>query len=603
MRPASKSELRRIFSDNPNAMETPVYRPIATDGENIMDADGVSDASRFLETISMDACAQLIVLTNKERLLLLEKLALCGVTVRVFEIDYPIMKEVRHGRSLRANLEILSKLLKKTNQLDIRGGSFSQDQTSRHLHAIARKLRFKNTLDQYFFFAYKEGYQEVFKLKEERPDRVIIAFDFNSMYASCMKSQFCEPRSVKYVSFADCPIDVCELGEGIYRVSLRRAKQGFFLEKHPFLFKRLGKAHRFRLAPGDSIETVLFKDEIEYYGKFFHQIEIHEGFSSAITVTHPLLRSAQDLYARRYRSKARGDAVIENYCKLSLQLMHSATNKRLFKKKCFDCLNDALAFLSTKFHLNFDGVEPSDISSFLDKCKYFSVERRGQQVVLRYLDIQSDSSLFSLSAKIVATAKLKLMQTMERFLSDGGVEICYANVDSLHVSIATSDVHGFLERHKDLISTELGMLKVQAIADRGYWFDVGRYWLKTNETVVLFKNIGFNHKGASSEFVTKKRRYVVHNADAFVQVSSHLVNMSNCFSWSKQIRITNDVRTQDFDRYEYSEIATPESANRTEANEILKSKKLKIDLFRRLSGKEDGVVNFPMLDERDTFVP
>ena len=566
-----------------------------------MHAGGVSDATKFLNEFSRGSGARLIVLTNKERLLLLEKLALSDLAVRVFEIDYPIMTDVRYGRSLSANFDLLRKLLKKIAILDIRGGSFAQDQTTRHLHTIARKLRFKNTLDQNFFFAYKEGYQEVFKLIEERPDRAVIAFDFNSMYASCMKVKFCDPKFVKYVSFSDHPVSPCDLEEGVYRVTLHRAKPGFFLEKHPFIFKCLGRAHRFKLAQDDSIEILLFKDEIEYYGKFFHELEVHEGFSSATTVAHPLLSTAQALYKRRYQSKLRGDAVLENYCKLSLQLMHSATNKRLFKKKSFDCLNDALAFISTKFHLSFDGVGPSDVSSFLDKCEYFSVERHGHQVVLRYLDIRSDCLLFSLSAKIVATAKLKLMKTMERFLSDGAAEICYANVDSLHVSVAKSDVDGFLNRHKDLISPKLGMLKVQTIADCGYWFDVGRYWLKTNGSVVLFRNIGFNHKGAKSEFVTKRRKYVVHNTDAFVQVSSYLVSVSSCFSWSKRIRTRGDLCSMDYERYEYSEVATPESAHRTEANEILKSKKLKIDLFRQISGSEDGGVDLSMLNERDTL--
>ena len=592
MRPVAKSELRRIFSDNPNAMKQPVYCPISTDGENIMHAGGVADATEFLEVFSREPRARLIVLTNKERLLLLEKLAMSSLTVRVLEIDYPIMTDVRHGQSLSANFDLLRKLLRKVKQLDIRGGSFALDQTSRHLHAIARKLRFKNTLDQYFFFAYKEGYQEVFKLMEERPDRAVIAFDFNSMYASCMGEQFCDPKSVKYVSFMNCPVSPCDLEEGIYRVSLRRAKPGFFLEKHPFLFKRLGRARRFKLAQDDSIEIVLFKDEIEYYGKFFYEVEVFEGFASSTTVPHPLLRKAHALYTKRYQSKSRGDAALENYCKQSLQLMHSATNKRLFKRKRFDCLNDALAFISAKFHIGFDGVGPADVANFFDKCEYFRVERHGHQVVLRYLDIRADCLLFSLSAKIVAAAKLKLMKTMERFLADGAVEICYANVDSLHVSIEKCDLDGFLDRHKDLISPELGMLKIQAIADRGYWFDVGRYWLKTNGEVVLFKNIGFNHKGAKSEFMTKRRKYVVRTADAFVQLSSYLINLSSCFSWSKRIRACGDLGSVDYARYEYAEVATPESANRTEANEILKSKKVKIDLFRRISGKEDGVLYY-----------
>ena len=67
LRPSAKSELRRIFSDNPNAMKQPIYCPIATDGENIMHAGGVSDATEFLNEFSRGSGARLIVLTNKDR--------------------------------------------------------------------------------------------------------------------------------------------------------------------------------------------------------------------------------------------------------------------------------------------------------------------------------------------------------------------------------------------------------------------------------------------------------------------------------------------------------------------------------------------------------
>ena len=291
----------------------------------------------------------------------------------VLELNYPIMADVKPGRSLRSNLDLLHKLLKKIDILDIKGGSFSRDQTVKHLHSVARKLRFKNTLDRHFFFAYKEGYQEVFKLKEERPDRLIIAFDFNSMYADCMSGPFCEPKSIRYESFPNRNTDAKKLDEGIYRVILRGANDGFFLDKHPFIYKRLGMPHRFKLAPDDSIETVLFKDELLYYGKFFREVEVIEGFCSARTVPHPLLEKSRALYAKRRQCKSRGDSVMENFCKLSLQLMHSSTNQRVFRKKRFGSLDEALTFLSSEFHLNFNAVRNSDISRYLSKSKYIKI--------------------------------------------------------------------------------------------------------------------------------------------------------------------------------------------------------------------------------------
>ena len=230
------------------------------------------------------------------------------------------------------------------------------------------------------------------------------------------------------------------------------------------------------------------------------------------------------MYARRRKCKSRGDSVMENFYKLSLQLMHSSTNQRVFRKKRFDSLDEALTFLSSEFHLDFNAVRTSDLSRFLSKNKYIKIKNSACGVELRYLDIHADSLVLSLSARIVASARLKLMRTIERFLSDGSAEICCANVDSLHVSIAKTEVDSFLERQKDLISDQFGCLKIQAIADLGYWFDVGRYWLKKDKEVVLFKNIGFNTKWARSEFVTKRKMHVVRKAEAFSQVEIHFVN-------------------------------------------------------------------------------
>ena len=583
--------VRRIASDHPNTARKIVNFPIATDGKRILHADGNSDAASFLEMFSTNGEKHLIVLTIKEYFLLIEQTALRDVHLSILEVNYPIMANVKQGRSLRSNLDLLHKLLKKIDALDIKGGSFSQDQTVRHLHSVARKLRFKNTLDQQFFFAYKEGYQEVFKLKEERPDRLIIAFDFNSMYADCMSGQFCEPKSIRYECFANRNTDASKLDEGMYRVILRGANAGFFLDKHPFIYKRLGMPHRFKLAPNDSIETVLFKDELLYYGKFFRDVEIIEGFCSARTVPHPLFKKSSEMYARRRKCKSRGDSVMENFYKLSLQLMHSSTNQRVFRKKRFDSIDEALTFLSSEFHLDFNAVRTSDISRFLSKNKYIKIKNSACGVELRYLDIHADSLVLSLSARIVASARLKLMRTIERFLSDGSAEICYANVDSLHVSIAKTEVDSFLERHKDLISDQFGCLKIQAIADLGYWFDVGRYWLKKDKEVVLFKNIGFNTKWARSEFVTKRKMHVVRKAEAFSQVEIHFVNLTNSFSYVKRIKRSVDDLSLDYERYGFSEVNTPETADLTETMEIMNSKKLKVDLFRAISRNSDGAVD------------
>src|SRR5690606_7429919 len=110
--------------------------------------------------------------------------------------SFPIFPDIKYNSLSFANYYTLTKCLRKLDQLSINSSSLSKVLAQRHLHAIVRKLRFKNGYDRCFFFAYKDGYQEVFKLKEERSDRIIIALDFNSMYVDCMRGKFCNPATV-----------------------------------------------------------------------------------------------------------------------------------------------------------------------------------------------------------------------------------------------------------------------------------------------------------------------------------------------------------------------------------------------------------------------
>lgn len=578
------SAMRRITSDNSNKARKIDYLPISTNGSEVLHGGGISNIDEFLNEMPGAEGRRLIVLTLKEFLLILEKISLCDVSVRVLEIDYPVFTEIKYNSSLRVNLDILNKLLRKVESLDMKGGSFSRDQSLKNLHTVARKLRFKNGFDRHFFFAYREGYQEVFKLKEERADRVVIAFDFNSMFADCMKGDFCEPRYIRHRVFVGGDAAPENLEEGIYRVLLRGAKASFFLEKHPFLYKRLGKSYRFILNPGESVEAILFKNEIEYYGGFFQKVEVKEGFCSGKTVSHPLLDKANSLYGKRKYYRVRDDTVMENYCKMSLQLMHSATNQKVFKKKFFDSLCAVLDFLSSKFQLSFtDSTSSLEIQQFFSHNKYFSLNKCGRGFELTYLDIDANSLLFSLSAKIVANARIKVMKTIERFLSHDSVELCYSNVDSIHISIKKIEVEKFFERHKDLISDDIGCLKIQAIADQGYWFDVGRYWLKKNEKVILFKNKNFNYKGAKNEFVSKRKILVLSKSDAFSQVGYKFSNLENSFSYSKRVKVGPNTETVEFERYSFAEVESIMAADITEANEMMKSKKLKVDLFQQIS--------------------
>ena len=127
-------------------------------------------------------------------------------------------------------------------------------------------------------------------------------------------------------------------------------------------------------------------------------------------------------------------------------------------------------------------------------------------------------------------------------------------------------------------------MKVEAIAERGYWFDVGRYWLLKDGRVVQFRNKGFNHGRSLDAFVTRRRSYAQHEAEAFSHLRSFVMHLENSFSYTKKLGPPGS-GTTDFVRCSIEEIKTAAAMNATEAAEMLRSRRRKVELFARVSGE------------------
>jgi len=353
------------------------------------------------------------------------------------------------------------------------------------------------------------------------------------------------------------------------------------------------------LHPGNNIETLLHKDEIIYFAPFFDRIEIIEGLFSVDTIEHPLLSKGLNLYAQRMYHRRRGDRVRENLCKVSMQHMHSATNQKRFAKKYFDSMEQVRDFLSTFFMMNLDTICLDEIADFLIRHKYFGLTRTPLGYQLNYLDIATSSTVFSLSAQIVANARLKMLQTVERFLNHRSVELCYANTDSIHLSIHRDEVDAFFNQNREMISDQLGALKVEAVADQGYWFDVGRYWLKKDGEVVLFKNKGFNQKAAPDPFVSRRKVSKFIETPTFMHLSTYVTKIENSFNYHQRLEHLSSHESR-YVRFQYEEINDLHSANLTEAREQLNSMKAKVELFERISNKQYESVEREKIISRDT---
>jgi len=578
------AEVRRIVAPNPNRLQPFQFTPIATDGRHVLHESGLEELDTFLASHVGSGKPPLVVLTNREYLAALEAASLRGCRIYAFESRFPLFSQLRHAPSLQANLATLRRLLRKVRQLGIVASSFSRDLSTRHLHRVARALKFKSGLDRFFFFSLREGHQEVYKHVEERPDRAVVALDFNSMFADCLRGRFCEPRAIRHRVFDQPPAALDTLDEGIYRVVLCSARPGFIQDHHPFLFRRLGRSFHFRLDAGGSVEALLHKSELLHFARFFDAVEVKEGFCSRRAIAHPLAKAAERLYARRRHARSRGDDALEQFCKSSLQLMHSATNQRNDSRTAFASPRELGVFLASNYNLALDAqVPPADLQRFLSRTTYFGVRDHADGIQLRHLDIDAAGAVYCLSSGVLANARVKLLAAMERFVAFDSVEVCYANIDSVHLSIAKDRLEGFLRHFKDLIGDSLGQMKVEVIADRGYWFDVGRYWLLKEGRVVQFRNKGFNHGRSQDAFVARRRAYAHHDAEAFSHLRPFVMRLEDSFSYTKKLGPPGS-GTTDFVRCSIEEIKTAAAMNATEAAEMLRSRGRKMELFEKLSG-------------------
>lgn len=574
----------RIGSVNPNTLKTIKYIPISSNGISIKYKDNIYLLRDFFLQIDKKSLKNLIVLTYKERQLLLDILVDFDVDVKVFELLYPFFKNIKYISNIEKSYNELIHLLNKVNELNIKGKSLVHNLSTKYLFNIERKLRYKNKFDYFFAFAYKGGYQEVFKLKEERKDRVIISFDFNSMYIDGMMGKFMEPKSIKYKKFIYQPNDIETIENGLYKVILKNPRKTFFCSFHPFKYMRMFQSLSFNLEDNQEIELLLFKNEILYYKNFFEKVEFLEGFYNTKTINHPLKEEALKTYKERIEYKNIDDQILNNFSKYKLITMHSSTNPKNFKKIFFTSKEKMVDYLSHEFMFNF----PSDITLdekiyIISKNNYFTFDRVKNGYSVKFIDYKNNKSVYSISAQIIANGRLKMIQTIEKFLQYESVEICYCNIDSLHISIKKDKVDNFLSKYSYMISNKIGDLKIETIANKGYWFDVGRYWLIDYKDVKLFRNTLFNHLGNQETFLKSRIFKRLRKLDNFAYVKTIYLNIYKSFTYNKKITFNDSLDYKNMVRYNFEEIKNFDVACSSINKEILKSNNNKIKLFNKIA--------------------
>ncbi len=264
--------------------------------------------------------------------------------------------------------------------------------------------------------------------------------------------------------------------------------------------------------------------------------------------------------------------------------MHSSTNPKNFKNLYFHSKEKMLNYLSNEFML----ALPSDISIdeklyLISKSNYFTFIKVKNGYKVKCIDYKNNKSIYSISSQIIANGRLKMIQTIEKFLQFDSVEICYCNIDSLHISIQKDKVDDFLSKHSNMISNKIGDLKIETIASKGYWFDIGRYWLVEDKSVKLFRNALFNYLGNKEKFLKSRIFKRIHKLDNFSYVKNIYLNIYKSFSYSKKLEKKDSIDYKNMIRYNFEEIQDFDVAHNSVNKEVMDSSNKKTNLFNRIA--------------------
>lgn len=573
----------RLWSKHPKSLILESFTPISSDGERICFEEKFFSIEEFSIILKKQNISNLIVLTNKEKQLLLEHGFNEAFDIHVLESNFPFFSNIKYSPNLIKSEDKLKQCLKKVRQLNVQGFSIGQQTVSEGMYRTERKVRYKNALDSNFFFANLNGYQEVFKLKEERQDRMIIALDYNSMYASCMDGDFLEPKGLKYREFNQ-DLSKIFLPKGFYRVLLSKPLTEHITKFHSFKYTCAQRACSFKLNHQDKVELLLFNDEIDYYQQHFEKIYILDGIVSEKTIKHPLFHYASKLYTKRLRASKNKNLTLASLLKAKIAMLHGTTNTTKSKKRIFESYNELKNFLEDEFFISsLSNFSNKDFLEFLNYSNYFSVKLSGGKIELKYRNFKDPGNLFSLSAKVLANARLKMTKTLEMLNNFKGLEVCYVNIDSVHISIPRIRERYFFEYMESFISEKMGDLKVQCIADKGYWLDVGRYWLVKDHSVEQFANTGFNPPGNTNPFIKQNKKMVRFKSNAFDFCKPYYSSIENSFSFKKKLLDEEIEGSQNYERFDFEHISTLKNMLSIEQKEILSSLRTKTKTFELIN--------------------
>ena len=354
-------------------------------------------------------------------------------------------------------------------------------------NTICNSIRRKTPLDSRFYFAWHLPIQDVFVLEERRVDRCVIALDINAMYSACMQQKIPKTSALRHLALNRNYQSDEKLAAGLYRCRLSKPSTKFLKEHNPFRIFFCGR--RLQACLSEPVEVDLNEFEISYYAHHFDQIHLIDAVISDKTVPHPLAKEAKRIFARRLSYRSHGNKPLAAREKFLATLISSCANRPKRLKRTFPNRLEAMKYLK-RTHGIYPAMDEPDVATDMwlwhGKGAKMSVAPNGTSVDIP--DVGDNSSCFMLGQRIVAKGRIHLLELMERVLSSGtDIQICYVNIDSIHVSIPKNQLDGVMKNLNAEASSAMGAFKIEAITPHGLWLEPGRYWLYSNK-VEKFKN-------------------------------------------------------------------------------------------------------------------
>lgn len=458
---------------------------VAADRACITDAHG----TRAIESYQAPSSRRAVVMTRRESDLI--ALANPGSTPpEPLESVYPWLPAQAWLDDSRKGYERLNAVLRRCQPHLISAADFCDEKWN----TICNSIGIKSNLDAYFYSAWHLPIQDVFILEERRPNRSVIAIDFNAMYSACMQHPYPKPSALRFVELNRTLSDNDELPLGLYRCLLSEPCTNFIRKHNPF--RSFCSGRYLRASIDEPLEIDLNEFEVSFYRRHFRKVRLVHAVVADDLCRHPLAREAKRSYARRANFRSQGNTVLANREKYLSTLLSSCASRPLISKTLFKNRGDALEHLRRDYGIcPIDDEPETSVDSWLQGRNRISLREAGSGIVAKAPDISGADTCFLLGQRTVAMGRVVLLEMMEAISSNFPESIiCYCNIDSIHFSIPNTELEKMLNWLRTRASDQMGSFKIEAVTKCGLWLEPGRYWLHSDE-VVKFRNRGIASAG------------------------------------------------------------------------------------------------------------